>query len=51
MERLRSHLQRAARFDAAMSERTAAFAPSVAATCHFAGKRVIADIAAGRARC
>ncbi len=47
-ERLHSDAQRAARFDAAMSERTAAFAPSVAAAYDFAGMRVIADIGGGQ---
>ena len=44
MQRVRADKRRAARFDAAMSERTAAFAPSLAATCDFSGMRVIADI-------
>jgi orsellinic acid C2-O-methyltransferase len=48
LERLRGDPRRAARFDAAMSERTAAFAPSVAATYDFAGMRVIADIGGGQ---
>jgi hypothetical protein len=47
MERLVSDPPRAARFDAAMSERTTAFAPSVAAGYDFAGMRVVADIGGG----
>jgi SAM-dependent methyltransferase len=47
-ERLRGDAQRAARFDAAMSERTAAFAPSVAASYDFSGMGVIADIGGGQ---
>jgi hypothetical protein len=47
-EGLRRDPRRAARFDAAMSERTAAFAPSVAAAYDFAGMRVIADIGGGQ---
>jgi hypothetical protein len=37
-----------ARFDAAMAERTSAFAPSVAAACDFAGVRTVADVGGGR---
>jgi O-methyltransferase domain len=48
MERVRGDARRTARFDAAMSERTAAFAPSVAATYDFSGMRVIADIGGGQ---
>lgn len=48
LQRLAADPQRAARFDAAMSERTAAFAPSVAAAYDFAGMRVIADIGGGQ---
>lgn len=48
MERVRADAQRAARFDAAMSERTAAFASSVAATYDFSGIHVIADIGGGQ---
>ena len=48
MERMRADAQRAARFDAAMSERTAAFAPSVAATYDFTAMRLIADIGGGQ---
>ena len=47
-ERLHGDAQRAARFDATMSERAAAFAPSVAAAYDFAGMRVIADIGGGQ---
>jgi len=47
-ERLRDDPPRAARFDAAMAERTAAFAPSVAAAYDFAGMRLIADIGGGQ---
>jgi len=48
MQRVRADTQRAARFDAAMSERTAAFAPSLAACYDFSGLRVIADIGGGQ---
>jgi orsellinic acid C2-O-methyltransferase len=48
MAHARGDAARAARFDAAMSERTAAFAPSVAADYDFAGMRVIADIGGGQ---
>jgi SAM-dependent methyltransferase len=48
MERLRGDAPRAARFDAAMSERTAAFAPSVADAYDFSGMHVIADIGGGQ---
>lgn len=48
MERVRADPQRAARFDAAMSERTAAFASSVAVTYDFSGMHVIADIGGGQ---
>jgi SAM-dependent methyltransferase len=48
MERVRGDAERAARFDAAMSERTAAFAPSLAATYDFSAMRVIADIGGGQ---
>jgi orsellinic acid C2-O-methyltransferase len=47
-ERLRGDPRCGARFDATMSERTAAFAQSVAATYDFAGMRVIADIGGGQ---
>jgi O-methyltransferase domain/Dimerisation domain len=48
MERVRGDAKRAARFDAAMSERTAAFAPGLTATYDFSGMRVIADIGGGQ---
>jgi len=48
MQRVRADTRRAARFDAAMSERTAAFAPSLAASYDFSGLRVIADIGGGQ---
>ena len=48
MERLAGDPPRAARFDAAMSERTTAFAPSVAAGYDFTGMRVVADIGGGQ---
>jgi orsellinic acid C2-O-methyltransferase len=48
MERVRRDTRRAARFDAAMSERTAAFAPSVATTYDYSGMHVIADIGGGQ---
>lgn len=48
MAQVRADARRAARFDAAMSERTAAFAPSVAAAYDFAGMHVIADIGGGQ---
>ena len=48
MEQVRADARRAARFDAAMSERTAAFAPGVAAAYDFSGVRVVADIGDGR---
>jgi hypothetical protein len=48
MERVRGDARRAVRFDAAMSERTAAFAPGVAAAYDFSGMRVIADIGGGQ---
>jgi orsellinic acid C2-O-methyltransferase len=48
MERLPGDAHRAARFDAAMAERTAAFAPSVAAACDFTGMHVVADIGGGQ---
>jgi SAM-dependent methyltransferase len=48
MQRVRSDPQRAARFDAAMSERTAAFAASLATTYDFSGMHVIADIGGGQ---
>jgi SAM-dependent methyltransferase len=48
MQRVRGDARRAARFDAAMSERTAALAPSVAATYDFSAMQVIADIGGGQ---
>src|SRR5580693_7892157 len=48
MQQLRGDAQRAARFDAAMSERTAAFAPGVAAGCDFSAMRIVADIGGGQ---
>jgi predicted O-methyltransferase YrrM len=46
-EYLGRHPQRAAGFQAAMSERTAAFAPSVAAGYDFSRMRTVADIGGG----
>jgi len=48
MELVRADARRAARFDAAMSERTAAFAPSVAAAYDFSAMHVVADIGGGQ---
>jgi hypothetical protein len=48
MDHVREDAQRAARFDAAMSERTAAFAPGVAATYDFSGMHIVADIGGGQ---
>jgi O-methyltransferase domain len=48
MERLPREPARAARFDAAMSERTSAFAPGVAAAGGFASMGVVADIGGGQ---
>jgi len=42
------HPQNAARFDAAMSERTAAYAPSVARTCDFSDLRTVIDVGGGK---
>jgi O-methyltransferase domain/Dimerisation domain len=42
------HPEMAAVFDAAMSERTAAFAPSVAAGCDFSDVRTIVDVGGGQ---
>ena len=42
------HLAHAASFDAAMSERTSAFAPSVAMACDFTAVRTVADVGGGR---
>jgi O-methyltransferase domain/Dimerisation domain len=47
-EFLERHPGHAASFDAAMSERTSAFAPSVAAACDFARVRTVADVGGGR---
>lgn len=47
-EFLKQHPGHAASFDAAMSERTSAFAPSVAAARGFARARIVADIGGGR---
>ncbi len=46
-EFLAEHPENAATFDAAMSERTAAFAPSVAATYDFADIRTVVDVGGG----
>jgi SAM-dependent methyltransferase len=46
-EFLAKHPDRAAVFDAAMAERTAAFAPSVAAACDFADARTVVDVGGG----
>ncbi len=46
--RLHSDPQRAARFDATMSERTAAFAPSVAAAYDFTRMGTVADVGGGQ---
>jgi orsellinic acid C2-O-methyltransferase len=48
MERVHSDPERGPRFDAAMSERTRAFAPSVADRYDFSGLRTIADIGGGQ---
>jgi SAM-dependent methyltransferase len=45
---LAQHPRQAAAFDAAMSERTAAFAPSVAETCGFADVRTVVDVGGGQ---
>ena len=47
-EFLASHPEHAASFDAAMAERTAAFAPGVAAGHDFSGLRTVADVGGGR---
>jgi hypothetical protein len=47
-EHLHRDPERAARFHATMSERTAAFAPSVAAGYDFAGLHTVADIGGGQ---
>jgi hypothetical protein len=43
-----AHPNQAQQFQAAMSERTAAFAPSVAAGYDFSGLRIVADIGGGK---
>lgn len=48
MGRVRADAPRAARFDAAMPERSTAFAPGLAATYDSSGMRVIADSAGGQ---
>ena len=45
---LAQHPAQAAAFDAAMSERTEAFAPSVAGACDFAGVRTVVDVGGGK---
>ena len=45
---LAQHPENAATFDAAMSERTAAFAPSVAGTYDFSDMRTVVDVGGGR---
>ncbi len=50
-EFLARHPANAAGFDAAMSERTAAFAPSVAAAGDFTGARTVVDVGGGGGRC
>ena len=47
-EFLAAHPANAARFDAAMAERTSAFAPSVASACDFTGVRTVVDVGGGR---
>jgi SAM-dependent methyltransferase len=47
-EFLAQHPERAARFNAAMSERTAGFAPSVAAGYDFSPMRTVVDIGGGK---
>ncbi len=47
-EFLARHPEKAAAFDAAMSERTAAFAPSVASSYDFPGMRRVVDVGGGR---
>ena len=48
-EFLAGHPEAAATFDAAMSERTAAFAPSVASNYDFSGMRTVVDAGGGHA--
>jgi O-methyltransferase/methyltransferase family protein len=45
---LAEHPENAATFDAAMSERTAAFAPSVAEACDFSDMRTVIDVGGGK---
>ena len=45
---LAEHPENAATFDAAMSERTAAFAPSVADACDFSDMRTVIDVGGGQ---
>jgi O-methyltransferase domain len=45
---LAEHPENAAAFDAAMSERTAAFAPSVADACDFSDIRTVVDVGGGQ---
>ena len=45
---LAEHPGSAATFDAAMSERTAAFAPSVAGACDFSDMRTVVDVGGGQ---
>ena len=47
-ESLHRHPDRAATFDAAMSERTAAFAPSIADRSDFSDVRTVVDVAGGQ---
>ena len=47
-EFLARHPENAANFDAAMAERTAAFAPSVAAAYDFSRMRTVVDVGGGR---
>ncbi len=47
-EFLAGHPENAAIFDSAMSERTAAFAPSVASGCDFSDTRTVVDVGGGQ---
>lgn len=47
-ESLHRHPDRAAAFDAAMSERTAAFASSIADRCNFSDVRTVVDVGGGQ---
>jgi hypothetical protein len=47
-DHLADDAQNAARFDAAMSERTAAYAPSVAESYDFSNMRTVVDVGAGK---